>query len=135
MIPAGFDLDEFIARRVTGREQSLFAADLAANDAALRERIAARSVLVIGGAGTIGSSFIRALLPYGPARLVVVDINENVLTELTRDLRSAEGVVVPEAYTTYPVDFGSPTFARLMRTEVRPQGQGSAWRVEMSRVR
>ena len=117
MIPAGFDLDEFIARRVTGREQSLFAADLAANDAALRERIAARSVLVIGGAGTIGSSFIRALLPYGPARLVVVDINENGLTELTRDLRSAEGVVVPEAYTTYPVDFGSPTFARLMRTE------------------
>lgn len=117
MIPANFDLDAFIARRVTGRDESLFSADLVANDAALRERIAGRSVLVIGGAGTIGSSFIRALLPYGPARLVVVDINENGLTELTRDLRSADGVVVPEAYTTYPVDFGSPTFARLMRTE------------------
>lgn len=117
MIPANFDLDAFIARRVTGRDESLFTADLVANDAALHERIAGRSVLVIGGAGTIGSSFIRALLPYGPARLVVVDINENGLTELTRDLRSADGVVVPEAYTTYPVDFGSPTFARLMRTE------------------
>ena len=117
MIPANFDLDRFIATRVTGRDESLFAADLAANDAALHGRIAGRSVLVIGGAGTIGSSFIRALLPYGPARLVVVDINENGLTELTRDLRSADGVVVPDAYTTYPVDFGSPTFARLMRTE------------------
>jgi FlaA1/EpsC-like NDP-sugar epimerase len=117
VIPAGFDLDAFIASRVTGRDESLFAADLAANDAALRERIQGRSVLVIGGAGTIGSSFIRALLPFAPARLVVVDTSENGLTELTRDLRSDLDVVVPPAYTTYPIDFGTDTFARMFRAE------------------
>ncbi|MFM1913798.1 MAG: hypothetical protein RIR51_1650, partial [Bacteroidota bacterium] len=48
------------------------------------------SVLVIGGAGTIGSSYIKHLLQlYQPKRVVVVDINENGLTELTRDLRSS----------------------------------------------
>ena len=117
MIPATFDLDAFIQRRVTQRDRSLFADDLEANAATLRERIEGRSVLVIGGAGTIGSSFVRALLPFEPARLVVVDTNENALTELTRDLRSSEGTIVPPAYTTYPVDFGSATFARLFRTE------------------
>ena len=117
MTPASFDLDAFIARRVTGRDRSLFADDLAAHAEALHERIEGRSVLVIGGAGTIGSSFIRALLPYGPARLTVVDTSENGLTELTRDLRSDADVVVPPAYTTYPVDFGSDTFARLFAAE------------------
>ena len=117
MIPATFDLDAFIQRRVTQRDRSLFADDLEANAATLRERIEGRSVLVIGGAGTIGSSFVRALLPFEPARLVVVDTNENTLTELTRDLRSSEGTIVPPAYTTYPVDFGSATFARLFRAE------------------
>jgi len=117
VISTGVDLDDFIARRVTGRASSLFAADLAAAAPLLRERIEGRSVLVIGGAGTIGSSYIRALLPFRPARLVVVDTSENGLTELTRDLRSDADTVVPDAYTTYPVDFGSPTFARLFRTE------------------
>jgi len=117
VISTGVDLDDFIARRVTGRARSLFAADLAAAAPLLRERIEGRSVLVIGGAGTIGSSYIRALLPFRPARLVVVDTSENGLTELTRDLRSDADTVVPDAYTTYPVDFGSPTFARLFRTE------------------
>lgn len=115
--PATFDLDDFIARRVIGRDRSLFAADLESNAGILSERIAGRSVLVIGGAGTIGSSYIRALLPFRPARLVVVDTSENGLTELTRDLRSDADTVVPDAYTTYPVDFGSPTFARLFRAE------------------
>lgn len=115
MIPGSFDLDGFIARRVTGRDRSLFADDLAANEQALHERIEGRSVLVIGGAGTIGSSFIRALLPFRPARLVVVDTSENGLTELTRDLRSDAGSHVPDEYTTYPVDFGSDTFERLFR--------------------
>ena len=56
-----------------------------------------KRVLVIGGAGSIGSSFIRALLPFMPSRLVVVDLNENGLAELTRDLRSTEGMYVPRS--------------------------------------
>lgn len=111
------NLDDFIADHVIGRRESLFAADLAAHDAELRAAIEGASVLVIGGAGTIGSSFIRALLPYRPARLVVVDLNENGLTELTRDLRSTDGQFVPDDYKTYPISFGGPIFERMLRTE------------------
>lgn len=112
-----FDLDGFIARHVIGRDESLFAADLAAHDAELRAGIQGKSVLVIGGAGTIGSSFIRALLRFEPSRLYVVDLNENGLTELTRDLRSTLGQFVPEDYKTYPISFGDPVFGRMFRRE------------------
>lgn len=114
---AGLDLDDFIARRVTGRSRSLFADDLAAHDDELRTAIEGRSLLVVGGAGTIGAAFIREALRYRPARLVVVDTSENGLTELTRDLRSTADQFVPDAYTTYPIDFGSATFARLFAAE------------------
>ncbi|MEQ1734944.1 MAG: polysaccharide biosynthesis protein [Rhodoglobus sp.] len=117
MSPATFDLDGFIAARVTGRAESMFAADLAANDSDLRAGIEGKTVLVIGGAGTIGSSFIRALLPYRPARLVVVDLSENGLTELTRDLRSTAGQFVPADFTTYPISFGGAVFERMLRAE------------------
>jgi len=114
---SAFSLDEFIARHVIGRDESLFAADLAAHDAELRAAIEGSSVLVIGGAGTIGSSFIRALLAFEPARLYVVDLNENGLTELTRDLRSTDGQYVPDDYKTYPISFGDPVFERMFRRE------------------
>lgn len=112
-----FDLDAFIASSVTGRSASLFAADLAAHEGELRAGIEGKSVLVIGGAGTIGSSFIRALLPFRPARLVVVDLSENGLTELTRDLRSTDGQYVPPVYLTYPISFGDAVFERMLRAE------------------
>jgi FlaA1/EpsC-like NDP-sugar epimerase len=112
-----FSLEQFIAEHVTGRQESLFAADLAANRDLLAERINGKSVLVIGGAGSIGSSFIKALLRFRPGRLVVVDINENGLTELTRDLRSASGLNVPPAYLTYPINFGDAVFDKILRHE------------------
>lgn len=108
-----FDLDEFIARQVTGRQETMFAEDLAAAETCLSDRIRGRSVLVIGGAGSIGSSYIKALLPYRPDRLVVVDTNENGLTELTRDLRSTAGLPMPPVYLTYPLDFGDPVFWKM----------------------
>ena len=48
-----------------------------------------KSILVIRSAGTIGSSYIKQILKYKPSKITVVDINENGLTELTRDLRSS----------------------------------------------
>ncbi len=71
-----------------------------------------RSVLVIGGAGSIGSSFIRSILRFEPSKLVVADLNENGLAELTRDLRSTEGLKVPDVYLTYTLDFADPIFER-----------------------
>ena len=52
-------------------------------------KVSLNSVRVIGGAGSIGSNYIKQLLKFKPKRIFVVDINENGLTELTRDLRSS----------------------------------------------
>ena len=110
-----FDLDKFIGKYVTNRETSMFLADIENNKEALTEKIAGKSVLVVGGAGSIGSSFIKAILPFKPASLVVVDTNENALAELTRDLRSTKGMYVPGDYVPYPMDFCSPVFEKMFR--------------------
>lgn len=110
-----FNLDEFIAKHVTNRETSMFLADIENNKEALTEKITGKSVLVVGGAGSIGSSFIKAILPFKPASLVVVDTNENALAELTRDLRSTKGMYVPNDYVPYPMDFCSPVFEKMFR--------------------
>lgn len=107
----------FIASDITFRTRSMFAADIEANRERLRSEIENRSALVIGGAGTIGSSFIRAVLPFRPSKLVVVDINENGLTELTRDLRSTPGAYIPADYATYPLNFADPVFEKIFRAE------------------
>ncbi|MFK8009439.1 MAG: polysaccharide biosynthesis protein [Saprospiraceae bacterium] len=110
-----FNQDEFIKKYITKRQESFFKKDIEANRAELTEKITGKSVLVIGGAGTIGSSFIKAILPFRPAKLTVVDYSENGLTELTRDLRSAYNEFIPHEYITYPFDFGSDIFARMYR--------------------
>ena len=93
----------------------MFYPDIEANQEALSKKIAGKSVLVIGGAGSIGSSFVKALLPFKPASLVIVDTNENALAELTRDLRSTKGMYVPDDYIPYPMDFASPVFEKMFR--------------------
>ena len=110
-----FDLDKFISEYVTKRPVSMFYNDIHKNKEVLTEKIKGKSVLVIGGAGSIGSSFIKAILPFMPGTLVAVDINENGLAELTRDLRSTKGLYVPEDYIPYPMDFASPTFEKMFR--------------------
>ncbi len=113
-----FNLSSFIREHVINRQDSFFEADLQQYGLQLREQLQEARMLVIGGAGTIGSSFIRAALRHGqPASLYVVDINENGLTELTRDLRSTAGMVVPADYKTYPISFSEPVFARLLQRE------------------
>ncbi len=110
-----FDLYYFISKYVTKRPQSMFLQDVENNKEKLIKKIEGKSVLVIGGAGSIGSSFIKAILPFKPSALVVVDTNENALTELTRDFRSSKGMFVPEDYITYPMDFASPVFEKMFR--------------------
>lgn len=110
-----FNLNEFIGNYVTKRSQSMFLKDIEENREELTRKIEGKSVLVIGGAGSIGSSFIKAILPFKPATLVVVDTNENGLAELTRDLRSTKGMYVPDDYIPYPMDFASPVFEKMFR--------------------
>lgn len=109
------NLDAFISQYVTKRDTSMFRQDIDTNKETLNWKINGKTVLVIGGAGSIGSSFIKALLPFRPASLVVVDTNENALAELTRDLRSIKGMYVPEDYVPYPMDFASPVFEKMFR--------------------
>ena len=108
-----FNVNQFICDCITGRRESLFLSDIQANRLELQKLVEGKKVLVIGGAGTIGSSYIRVILPFRPAQLVVVDISENGLTELTRDLRSTYGMYVPEDYKTYPLNFADPIFEKV----------------------
>lgn len=110
-----FNLDQFISQYVTKRPASMFYPDIEANYDTLNKKIAGKSVLVVGGAGSIGSSFIKAVLPFKPAMLVVVDTNENALAELTRDLRSTKGMYMPEYYYSYPMSFASSVFEKIFR--------------------
>lgn len=112
-----FNIDRFISEYVTFRPSSMFEADIKANAEKLTQEIEGKSVCVIGGAGSIGSSFIKAVLRFKPGKLVVVDLNENGLAELTRDIRSTEGLFVPEEYRAYTLNFADPIFTRIFREE------------------
>jgi FlaA1/EpsC-like NDP-sugar epimerase len=110
-----FNLNEFVSSYVTKRNESLFKMDLFKNNNELKKKISNNSALVIGGAGTIGSNYIKALLKFNPKKLVVVDINENGLTELVRDLRSSLSYTVPNDFITYPVNFGDKVFEKIFK--------------------
>lgn len=110
-----FDLEKFIYDKVVKRERSMFYDDIDMNREKLSKKIKGKTVLVIGGAGSIGSSFIKAILPFEPSTLVVVDTNENALAELTRDLRSTKGMYIPKDYIPYPMDFASDVFEKMFR--------------------
>lgn len=111
------DIPQFTKTYITKREKSFFGPDIEANSAILTEKIQGKSVLVIGGAGTIGSSYIKAILQFKPGKLYVVDTNENGLTELTRDLRSTDEQYIPEDFLTYPMSFGDPVFRKMFLSE------------------
>lgn len=111
------NIEKFIAEAITYRTDSFLKPDLDQHDQKLSNEIKGKSALVIGGAGTIGSSFIKAMLKFEPARLFVIDINENGLTELTRDLRSSLEVKVPEVYRSYPINFDDPIMDRILENE------------------
>lgn len=111
------NINEFIKTSITKRQESFFQADLEKFHNQLTEAIHGKAILVIGGAGTIGSSYIRSVLKYKPSKLYVVDISENGLTELTRDLRSTLGGYVPDDYKTYPINFNDEVFYRMLAKE------------------
>lgn len=112
-----FNLEKFIVDSVTNRPVSMFVSDIEANRDTLTREIKDKTVCVIGGAGSIGSSFIKAVLKFEPKSVVVVDLNENGLAELVRDVRSTEGLFVPEEFRCYTLNFADPIFERIFREE------------------
>ena len=91
--------------------------ELSTNESFLFNEIRNQKILVIGGAGTIGSSYIKQILKFIPSKITVVDINENGLTELTRDLRSSNLLDYKPEYITYPVNLLSDTFDKIFNSE------------------
>lgn len=112
-----YNIRNFITQNVTHRSKSLFADDIEENKDKITNSVNGKSLLVIGGAGSIGSSFIKAILPFRPSKLVVIDLNENGLAELTRDLRSTYGLYVPDEFRTYTLNFADPIFYKMFREE------------------
>ena len=107
------ELNGFISEYVTKRQESMFLSDIEDNKCEIYNNINEKSILVIGGAGSIGSQYIKSILKYNPRSLTVVDINENGLAELTRDLRSSSEIIVPESYITYAMDYASTMFEKM----------------------
>ena len=97
-----------------GRKDSLFAPDLAARDAELREAIGGQAVLILGGAGSIGAATTKLLVHYAPSRLHLVDQDENGLVELLRDMRSSGLAGGVADLRILAMDYGSPNMKRFL---------------------
>ena len=94
-----------------------FDTDVSNNKTLLSNKICEQKILIIGGAGTIGSSYLKQILKFKPSKITVVDINENGLAELTRDLRSSDLLDYNPEYITYPVNLLSDTFDKIFNSD------------------
>ena len=101
---------------IVGRTRPLFDADVSAREAELKERIEGSRILVIGGAGTIGQAVVRELFKRDPRALHVVDISENNLVEVVRDIRSTLGYASGD-FQTLPMDVGSRYFDAFIESQ------------------
>ena len=99
-----------------GRKEELFLPDIASLHVEIEQIVANSKFLVIGGAGTIGQAVTREIFKRDPRVLHVVDISENNLVELVRDLRSVEGYGTGD-FRTFALDCGSIEFEALMAEE------------------
>ena len=99
-----------------GRDSELFSSDIVSHEDALKIIIQKSRFLIIGGAGTIGQSVTREIFKRDPKILHVVDISENNMVELVRDLRSSEGYGSGE-FKTFAIDCGSLEFEALVNDQ------------------
>ena len=109
--------NKLLSRSVRNIKKNPFTEDLKLQNNFLKSRIINNTILVVGGAGTIGSNYIKQILKFKPSKLIVVDINENELTELTRDLRSSNLLDYNPIYLTYPVNLLSDTFDKIFYSD------------------
>ena len=99
-----------------GRSSTLFGADVNGLSDELSSLVKGNSFLVIGGAGSIGQAVTKEIFKRNPKVLHVVDISENNMVELVRDVRSTIGYIDGD-FRTFAVDCGSPEFAALFSSE------------------
>lgn len=99
-----------------GREQELFTEDICHHQEELSRRVSSSRFLVIGGAGSIGQAVTKEIFKRNPRKLHVVDISENNLVELVRDIRSSFGYIKGD-FQTYCLDCGSVEYDAFWRAD------------------
>lgn len=99
-----------------GRNQELFSSDIESFSGKIDEIVSRSTFLVVGGAGSIGQAVTKEIFKRDPKSLHVVDISENNMVELVRDLRSTVGYGSGE-FKTFALDCGSLEFQALMKNE------------------
>ena len=107
------NIDSFIQNHVTFRKENLIKPDFEKYNNQLSNRIDNKSVLVIGGASDIGSSYVKTILKFNIKKLVVIDTNENRLIELAQDVGDLIGHSASFEFITYPVSVGDRVFKKL----------------------
>ncbi|HDI5886807.1 TPA: polysaccharide biosynthesis protein, partial [Escherichia coli] len=89
-----------------GRESALFAQDINKYESDLSLAVSESRFLVLGGAGSIGQAVVKEIFKRNPRKLHVVDISENNLVELVRDIRSSFGYITGD-FQTFALDIGT----------------------------
>jgi len=102
--------------KLIGREKELFVEDINRYDKELREIVSNSSFLVIGGAGSIGQAVTKEIFRRHPKKLHVVDISENNMVELVRDIRSSFGYIKGE-FATFALDVGSVEYDAFIKAD------------------
>tara|TARA_X000001036_G_C20647864_1_gene793784 strand:- start:722 stop:1918 length:1197 start_codon:yes stop_codon:yes gene_type:complete len=99
-----------------GRDKELFENDIYEYKQKLLEIVSSSSFLVIGGAGSIGQAVVKEIFKRNPSKLHVVDINENNLTELVRDIRSSHGYIEGD-FSNFTLDIGSKEYDAFIESD------------------
>jgi len=99
-----------------GREKELFSADIDNNEDQLKQIISNTSFLVLGGAGSIGQAVTKEIFKRNPKKLHVVDISENNMVELVRDIRSSFGYINGD-FQTFALDIGSIEYDAFIKAD------------------
>lgn len=102
--------------KLIGRTEPLFIKDISTHENSLTEKVSNSSFLVLGGAGSIGQAVVKELFKRNPKKLHVVDISENNLTELVRDLRSSFGYINGD-FQTFALDIGSEIYDAFIEND------------------
>lgn len=95
--------------KLIGRTAPLFEEDITSKSKQIEDRVSSSSFLVLGGAGSIGQAVVKEIFKRNPMKLHVVDISENNLAELVRDIRSSFGYIKGD-FQTFALDIGSSTY-------------------------
>ncbi|HFW3112047.1 TPA: UDP-N-acetylglucosamine 4,6-dehydratase [Salmonella enterica subsp. diarizonae serovar 61:r:-] len=99
-----------------GRNKALFTGDLAKHENKLTDIVSESSFLVLGGAGSIGQAVTKEIFKRNPKKLHVVDISENNMVELVRDIRSQFGYILGD-FQTFALDIGSLEYDAFIKAD------------------